>query len=326
MKEYGGYIALEAYGSEFYGGSKDGCECLRLNAARYAIAEACRDGNFRKIWVPFYICDTVYRVLEEESIEYASYHIDINFMPELDCIEKDECILVINYFGILGEKFYQNILETYQNVIFDNTQSFYAKPIWKDYVYNVYSARKFFGVSDGAYLITKRFYKKHMLQKDFSAERACFLLKAKELGTNDAYAEYLLSEEDLSKSRIRAMSVLTQTMLCNIDYEKVAERRRRNFLYLSEKLENKNELKIDDKYSCPMVYPFLTEANGKSFRQYLVESRIYVPQWWKWVLSMKGINEWEYKLSQFLYSLPIDQRYSKEDMKDIVDIIRRYRG
>ena len=74
----------------------------------------------------------------------------------MDLNEKD-CVLIVNYFGLM-DKNIQKFIESYNNIniIIDNTQAFFSNPVWKDKVYNVYSCRKFIGVPDGGYLISKR--------------------------------------------------------------------------------------------------------------------------------------------------------------------------
>lgn len=72
-----------------------------------------------------------------------------------------------------------------------------------------------------------------------------------------------------------------------------------------------------------MVYPFLTSENATNMRTYLIKNKIYVPQWWKWVLSDLAAGEFEQKLSAYLYPLPIDQRYTVQDMDDIAQIVMK---
>ena len=56
----------------------------------------------------------------------------------------------------------------------------------------------------------------------------------------------------------------------------------------------------------------------------LIENKIYIPQWWKYILSMGVSNNFERKLSKYLLPLPIDQRYNDIDMEFIANIIIKY--
>lgn len=320
MKEYGGQLPLDIYGKEFYDRIEGG-EILRMNAARYAIAEAFVDGEFSRLWVPVYTCKTVTDALKAAGIPYSFYNIDENFEPDVKATDSRECILITNYFGIFGRHFYQRMLARYDHIIFDHTQSFYAEPVLQKKVYNVYSPRKFFGVSDGAYLITSSFEKKHILEEDVSCKRAFRLLKALEFGANSAYADYLAGEDELAEDGAKKMSVLTRSLLSNINYESVCGIRNHNYGYLHEKLKMYNQLPIPNTGVCPQIYPLLLNTGDGVFRRYLVDHRIFIPQWWKRIISSQDSNEWEKHLAVDLYPLPIDQRYQEADMDDMVSII-----
>ncbi len=320
MKEYGGQLPLDLYGKEFYDRIEGG-EILRMNAARYAIVEAVIDGGFSHLWVPVYTCRTVTDALEAANISYSLYNIDESFEPDIKVTGSGECILITNYFGIFGRHFYQKMLARYDHIIFDHTQSFYAEPILRKKVYNVYSPRKFFGVSDGAYLITSFLEKKHVLEQDVSYKRSLRLLKALELGANSAYEDYLISEDQLAVDGARKMSALTRKLMSGINYENVYKIRNRNYHYLHEKLKAYNQLQIPNTGVCPQIYPLLLDTGKAVFRRYLVEHKIFIPQWWKRIISSQDSNEWEKHLAVDLYPLPIDQRYREADMDDMVSIV-----
>src|SRR5690625_7221359 len=62
-----------------------------------------------------------------------------------------DVFLYTNYFGICSKQTEQVVSNT-KNLIIDNAQSFVSTP--DEGVDTFYSARKFFGVPDGAYLYT----------------------------------------------------------------------------------------------------------------------------------------------------------------------------
>lgn len=89
----------------------------RFNAARYAICEAVKDGNYNKIWIPFYMCRSVYDALDREKIDYEVYHINEKLEPELGSIGSNECILSTNYAGIKDYKYYERMYNQFENVL-----------------------------------------------------------------------------------------------------------------------------------------------------------------------------------------------------------------
>lgn len=318
--EFGGFLPIDSSFQPFY---KENTfqQILELNLARNAIIEAFRDSNWDTLWLPIYTCKSVFDAVKKAGIKYRSYNIKENFLPDIKHLPENHGILITNYYGIFDEKRYEQFLELYSNIIFDNTQSFYQRPVRKKHVYNVYSPRKFFGVTDGAYLICERFNYSHTYKKDYSFNRAEYLFQSTEKGTNAVYDSYLKAENELSESAPLEMSELTKSLLGRIDYESVQRKRNHNFSILAKKLSRYNGLSISINSVSPMVYPLLIDTPKKNFRKYLVENKLYIPQWWKWVLDNPQSNSFEKKLSQHLYPLPIDQRYNEEDMKCMIEIV-----
>ena len=138
-KEMGGFLPIEiCERDEYY--TSDVC---KLNSARNAIVLAMQDGNYKKLYLPVYMCPSVSDTLDKHEINYELYNIDDTLIPMFSKkLSKEECILLVNYFGIIPIKTMRKMVNYYKNVIIDNTQAFYSVP---DYaVYNIYSCRKFF--------------------------------------------------------------------------------------------------------------------------------------------------------------------------------------
>lgn len=323
MNEYGGYFPLEikkCIGGGYFDKIVNRCE---LNSARNAIKLAIREMQCREIFLPYYMCPSVYKACEDEEIQIFSYHIDSKLRPIIsnfmssELADEKACFLITNYFGLIPQEEFLRYCSEYKNLIIDNTQSFFTEPITD--AYNVYSCRKFFGVSDGAYLIGKN-AATILLEPECSYLHSLYLLKSLDKGTNEAYPDYLESEEIISKSVPAGMSKLTQSILSAIGYKEVVQKRRKNFEMLHFLLGDKNEFSFYYKKDMvPMVYPFL--VSNSELRSYLITNKIYIPQWWKKCLDIKECNETEQRLSKYLLPLPIDQRYTEDDMKVIAKII-----
>lgn len=320
-KSMGGFLPIELRkAKEFYDD-----DAIRLNSARNAIVLSVLDGKYKKVYIPLYLCPSVADTLKKNGIIFEYYNINSNLEPDSVEITADECILIVNYFGFMNEKRLYAIKRQYKNIIIDNTQAFYMKPI--SGAYNVYSCRKFFGVSDGAYLI-KNGIKKYKFPKDYSCYRGEYLLESLEKGTNVAYQHFLESEDNIASNEILEMSDLTKSILDGIDYEYIRQKRINNFNYLHKKLAGENTFSIPLDYEyCPMIYPLVIYDDR--LRKYLIENHIYVSQWWKFCIEHKQTNQIEKELSQYLLPLPIDQRYNIEDMdylsQCILDYIRKER-
>ena len=183
----------------------------------------------------------------------------------------------------------------------------------------VYSPRKFFWVTDGAYLnCSKKLELK--LDQDVSYQRMMPLFKRIELGSNAAYKDSLANEDETTNSKMKEMSLLTDKILQSIDYSEIAKIRKNNFAYMHKKLGKINEMKIEiSKEMVPMVYPLL--INKINLREKLLKKKIYIPQWWKEVIKNVDKNSYENYLSNNLLPLPIDHRYNKKDLDFIISQI-----
>ena len=95
---------------------------------------------------------------------------------------------------------------------------------------------------------------------------------------------------------IRRMSLQTKTLLSQIDYNHVIEKRKQNYQHLNNVLREKNHLQLPlmDSFTCPMVYPFMT--NDEFLRGRLIQNKIFVARYWPNVLEWCKEDELENKL------------------------------
>lgn len=315
MLEYGGYLPLELnedrdYYSERY-------SVLKLNSGRAALAVAIIENKIKKIWIPYYNCSVVYKMLSQ-FCNCQFYYLDNNLNPMIDKIEEDEWILIVNYFGNRKNSELIELKKIYKTIIIDNTQGFFAEPISD--CFNVYSCRKFFGVSDGAYLVTDKEYKfKSTFKKDISWKRCSYLMRSIDEGTNSAYSDSLLSEENIGYN-IYEMSRLTDQIMKSINYTKVLRKRRNNQRILMEELDEINQISVKINSEDLIAYPLLIK--NEEFRMELIKNKIYVPQWWKYLKEIVKKESIEYEMSNYLTMIPLDQRYEEKDIYDMIKLIK----
>ena len=310
--EIGSFIELDLRNiGEYY---KQDTDIVRLNAARTGIYHASRLLTCSTIYLPYYLCSVVRDFLIKKGLVVRYYSISDKFEPLLKGNENDTAILMVNYFGILSNSFVANLSKKFQNVIIDNCPAFFNQPIQG--CYNIYSPRKFFGVPDGGYVIGKnagRFMDEY--KQDYSSETALFLLKRIEFGSSPVYKERMYNEDRISNSDILKMSVLTQSLLANLDYNHIKTKRQSNFKYAHKIFGSLNLIDptfVADNYIVPMVYPLVIE--DISLVEKLKMKKIYTGRWWQHVLSDVMENSFEAQLSKYMIPIPIDQRYSSTDL------------
>jgi hypothetical protein len=317
MKEYGGCLPLELQklNTDFF----PGFDYVALNSGRSAIAYAALAGRFEKVYIPYYTCKTVEAGLLDAGVEVLYYNIDSQFMPIEPKEGFDDRALFVytNYFGIMTHTQQMDIIAEHSHVLFDNTQGFYTKPMRG--TYSAYSCRKFFGVADGAFIVADQLPKVELKQGQ-SADTASFLLKSIEVGPNEAYALSKDNEEHINVEGMCKMSPLTEALMSGIDLKSVNDKRIANFNKLHELLGQYNELNISLENGAPMVYPLLINKDG--LREALVENKIYVPRWWRWIEESKDTNDFEKHLSKHLVPIPVTQTYDETDMEYIASVVK----
>ena len=318
--EYGGYLPLELEDRGELFDSYSDAKVARFNSGRAAVVVAAKTICPGRLFIPRYNCEFVRDMLKKYDIAYEMYYLDENLEPKLDSLGTDDWMLYVNYFGLRSDDRIKALAEKYKNVIFDNTQAFFARPVLDGNCMNVYSPRKFVGLIDGGYLVWSG---ERTVSEDYpldiSWERGIFLLKSIELGTNAAYQDNLDSKVCLADG-VKKMSVLTRKMLRSLNYADLEEKRARNYRCLAGQMADINTLELPTDGYAPFVYPLIVRKDG--LRKRVVGSRIYAPQWWKYLLNEVPEDSVEASFSKWLLPLPIDQRYSEEDMLQMAKIVK----
>lgn len=315
-KAIGGYFELELpYGNPLHSGEN----CIELNSGRNCLEYILKAKNYTQIYLPYYTCEAVLEPIDKLKISYEFYDIDDDLEPIFDynSIQDSEVFLYTNYFGIKDD-FIKNKLQAISgSLIIDNAQAFFSKPIKN--IDTFYSPRKFFGVSDGGILYcNKRLHEN--LEKDESFSRMSHLLKRIDISAENGYKDFGENEACLEHQPIKLMSDLTKRILSGIDYEKIKQQRKSNFEFLHQHLKTANLFKIQlDTDSVPLVYPFYTK--NTNLKNKLLSDKIYCATYWPNVTEWCDENKNSYLLSQEITALPIDQRYTEEEMNKILNII-----
>ena len=312
-KAIGGYFGLELRHGEHY--HKD---AIRLNTARNCFEYVLRARKYIKVYIPYYTCEVMLEPLKKCHVGFEFYHINEQLEPVNEFeLQENEAFLYTNYYGVKQNCVERLAVRYGSKLIVDNAQAFYAKPL--DGIDTFYSARKFFGVADGAYLYTDCKLDEEF-EQDQSYDRMSHLLKRADAGAEFGYQDFRTNDDSLINNPIRRMSNLTGKILGSIDYEFCRRRRIENYHYLDEHLKDKNKIHFElSENDVPMVYPYLTDV--ADLRNKLIENKVFVAKYWPNVLEWCGENDHEYKLTKYMLPLPCDQRYGEGNMDKIYKLI-----
>lgn len=310
-KPIGGYFELELnlnnYNNTYH------FNAIGLNSGRCCLEYILKCRKYKKIYLPYFTCDSILDPIKRLGLDYSFYNIDENyFIRDEIILSSSEAIIYTNYWGLLDE-YCKQLAEKFKNqLILDYTQAFYSLPV--DRIDTFYSCRKFFGVPDGGYVYTNA-NQDFNIGQDISFNRIDSLIKRIDLSAEEGFSDFKRISKEFHNMPIAYMSKFTSRMMSSIDYLKVLEIRRKNYLFLQSKLGGK-DLQISD---VPMVFPYKVK-DGTNLRKELISKKIYVATYWPNVLEW--CNDYiENDLVLNTIPLPIDQRYNIVDMQRIVQII-----
>lgn len=300
--------------------------------------------NNKRVLLPEFICDSVIKCFDIKQIIF--YKIDRNFEINLiDLIEKIDYtvgyIYIAHYFGYLQSDIAMNEIKkiaSQKNIIIieDITQSMFSKhEFWGDYI--VSSIRKWMAVHQGGMLIfnNNMLYKKEK-KLPISADNYrvyAMILKNmfldRKYNTNVKYREiFIESEHDIDfKLKEEKISDLAFFLLKCVDIEQLIIKRKRNFVFLQDRLMNIGlmPVRVFKENECPLVYPIRVK-NRDDFRRYLIENKIYCAVHWPYTECLGIDRKIARENADTLISLPIDQRYDKNDIEYMVKVIQEYGG
>ncbi|HSI14171.1 MAG TPA: hypothetical protein VK961_19135 [Chthoniobacter sp.] len=315
MKHIGGFFELEIPKGS---GPLHG-DAIPLSTGRAAILATLLAKKPKRLHVPFYICNTVLEQAAIAGVAPVFYALDreLHAAP-LPKVEADDMLLVVNYFGLQSAHSTRLGAQFGEQCIVDNTQAFF-EPATAG-CWTIYSARKYFGVPDGAYL-----YAPHTIEIDRripATPDVRHLLNRLAGRQQTAYRQCRAYEAGLSGD-IREMSVISQRLLSAFDYPAASGRRRENFQELHKSLADVNQFSATmDATATPMCYPLLLPEVAD--RAAIAKHKLYIPTIWQDVIDRQSSSfPFERDFAARLLPLPIDQRYGLSDMRDLLRRLRR---
>jgi hypothetical protein len=312
-KPIGGYFGIE---QDLKPSNPVHSGAVMLNSARNSLEYILKTRYVSKLYLPKYICDVMLEPMKKLNINYELYGLskELHLASRIE-LKENELILCVNYFGIMDD-YCDRLVEEYgDRLIVDASQAFYYR---SPGTHTIYSPRKFLGVPDGGMLYSDEVLDGE-LDVDISYERASHLLKRIDIGAEKGYSDFVRNDRSLINQPIKQMSNLTKILLRSVNHDAVVEKRLSNFNILAKALEEKNEMRVDGGFTCPMVYPFLT--NNKNIRSKLIKEKVFVATYWPNIFEWSKPSEVEYKLAESILPLPIDQRYGQVEMERIAELI-----
>ena len=300
-----------------------------------------KNTNLQSVLLPSYLCESILIPFKKNKVKISFYKINKDLTINLEEIKnklknnKIDSILIINYFGFIQPKLKElnNYCEKNNiSLIEDSVQSAFTKHIpISQFHFNSY--RKLTPIIEGSFLGSKQKlkikFKNSFKQFLFTYTKLLFsLLKNIEPLRTKSNSTISYCEEKLIDYPIPAkMSKLSKSLLKKQDFNKIALRRRKNFLFLLNNIKNIKALFNSlPNQVVPSGFPIILKNNGErnNLRKKLIKNNIYCPIHWH---LPKEINKEKYgeswNLSEKILTIPVDQRYNLEDMKRVIKILNQ---
>lgn len=291
----------------------------QFQSARAAFVAMLRAGRPTRVFMPYYLCNSMLTPLENEGVECVFYSLDAGFNISDDIVLRpSDWLLYVNYFGVCGKPF-DRLRAKYppDQLILDQSQAFYAPP--GDCLATIYSPRKFFGVPDGGLLVTALPISEPKGVDQGSMTRAEAGLMRLARTAEAGYSAYKAAEESLEQCEPLQMSQLSQRVLYSVDMETARLLRNANFAFLHQQLGGHNSLAFDlGSIDGPLCYPLL--VGNSDLRAHLIQERIFVATYWPEVACHVSAASYELGWVENLLPLPCDQRYGLTQMQRIAQI------
>lgn len=305
--------------------------------------------------LPAYLCSSVVQPFKEAGVNVIFYRVDDRLQVDLDDLHTRIgpdvlAVLVIHYFGFpQSDTVFDVIASTKRQiyVIEDATHAWLSRStdgrlVGERGTITVYSPRKFFPVPDGGIAIVEE--NSRALNVDvsptdwgFALQRTTGLLLRWLFGKTRlallnrlAFSFLRRAEHKLDTAVwISEASWISRRVLLNLEFDVAAERRRQNYRILSEGVLERR-LPVQPLYKdllagvTPLGFPLLCKRRD-ALRQFLIERRVYTSIHWL-LPREQGIGNFGHlvTLSEQILTLPVDQRYGRDDMEYILTCLNEW--
>lgn len=349
MREYGSeHPAIVLPDGYFDKLSELGREVLFLRTGREALlltAIAASDKKEKIILFPSYCCWSMSAPFEKAGWKVVYYRlnldltVDVEYLQQLLNAHKPQAVLTMNFYGsaCTGEavrivkEFDANIqvIEDFSHCTFSISKI--INPLVDMYVSSI---RKSIGVCDGSVILSKLPMPVQYVQeeqKDFADKRYMAQTEKvhytwnKNQDIKQAFLDTIRECEGLINNfnAVRPISDRAMKMLEMVNAEEIAYGRRENMKHLWSLLNGKIKM-VSGLERCfegaPFSLPILVD-NRDVVQKELASKGVYTQLLWPICDEAKSICPVSKKMDKYMLSVPIDQRYSWDDIEEMASII-----
>lgn len=307
MSTYGGYIGFHP-GMDGDGRTVSEHQPL-LSSGRACLAKILRHTHTRRLHLPDHICDSVVLPLRGLGVEAVFYAIDEQLCPvAIPDVMDGEMLLLVDYFGVRSGEVARIAAQHGDRAIVDRSQAFASAEVHGSWWFD--SLRKFFPLPDGARVGGP------MPLPPPGPRNTRTSVEHLSVSQSEGLEAYRRNNAAMSIADER-ISLAGEGILARLDVQGALSARLRNFRVIHEELQASNGLVIDLSHvTSPLYYPWMQDRAGL-FPQ-LHAAGIFAPRLWPEVLVREESGPMAQRAVEQLIPLPIDQRYTEQDMHDLL--------
>ncbi len=297
-------------------------------SAIYTIIKTLKPDN---VWLPDYLCETVLNAakLACENIKFYKITDDISVESTnwIEEIKNTDIVILIEYFGFpIRAEVIENIKIKKAKIIIDGAHSLLSNFNREKCDFVVYSPRKLVETPNGAIIETdnEEFRSAINLNKIsfenlyniyYAYQRRNIDFKS---GEAEWFADYKVSEQSQQIGEYKIDDFSYSILIHGINYQKVADIRRKNFLFLLNELKDIAIFKQLPNNVVPLGFP-VKMKNREKIQKVLYSNKIYPPVHWPVTQSARKYNQ---KLEEQELTLLCDQRYDIQDIEKMINLVK----
>jgi hypothetical protein len=294
------------------------------------------------VHLPSFLCVSLVYPVKELGLNYSFYPVDFSLAAHPDPPD-GAAVLLIHYFGWLNpstERLRSEAGGSFQ-LIEDFSHAFLSTEInpWNNNSHIFFSARKIGPISLGGWCsrpaalelcndtieclywrsLAARFAK-HIYLSDIN--------EPIDQSVEDFYLEaFHYVEQFLDKNLLmHTLPVKAFDMITGLDWDNIKEKRRNNWLYVKDAIQNSMDILVPDLSSDTVPLGMVLLVKDRDLlRRNLSEHRIFCPIHWALPKEVfrSDFPDASY-MSDHCITIPIDQRYDKSSLDRVVDLIKRF--
>lgn len=310
------------------------------SAIELIMKDILKERRIKTIYMPSYCCQSMIDPLEELNFKVEYYDVFLNEENILDYSidENIECdiFFLMTYFGLGSSKIDDTVLKFKENgsvIIEDITHRMFNDEYHSIHVdYLIGSIRKWLPIMSGGFAAKKN-GKLNLKPSKTSTVNIQTIKQAMKLKKKYINGENINKQSfiDLYSEGANVFVELNYTyhidheskdIINHFNFKEMINQRRRNAKELYLGLNDLEDIEFLSNYlllnkSTPIFVPIiLSNRNRDSLRKYLIKQNVYCPI--HWPIFSKNNSD----IPKYILSLICDQRYSFDQMKRIINIVR----